>query len=336
MPTAPALDDAPVNADGENPLSNETDAMSLMAMALKEEPWAPEVIRPGNAEPTETADDSEELPPPTDEDEDTLEPSTDEEEEPEDSPPPALPLGGADPERVSQWAQIVALKPNRLSEVPPRHHNAVLAKAVEYTAQTVVQEITAAATSEMQRVRDAAYQEGLAAGRQSVSDQAREGELEALARTDPQEFAERMLENPEEMTRFATRRAAQKEGTPELLADARELLASVAGDPFAQEWLGAVEKQDPGRYKPTRQGLANLRQDIIKAQVESTLARERPASPESNEASRRKQAIERRREVPETVPTGGGNGANGKAALPDDPMELARLAALEEGKRYRR
>lgn len=309
--------------------------------------------------PTRPPDEAPEVPPqaPDDEpgDDDTGEPLEGEAAEgitsaPPQEPPAQAPRGEqeqpgetqVDPV-VAQWAENIVDAPQNWPQVPAKLRTEVFKDAHRVIQERVAAELLEPAQQALVTVRQVAYTQGYRAGQAAVAEARDQSTLADMEENDPQEYARLSREEPERVERYLARKRATAPSAVAMTTRAQQILAPVREDPYAQQWLrdraAAHAQANPGGLALYDQrdpsALDRLQADVVEAQVQSRLARERPAAPPPPPpaVAQRQQAAQQRQTVPSTAPRGGAPAPTVNGTLPNDRAELARLAMLADSRR---
>lgn len=334
-------------ADASAPaLSNDRLDLLREALQSERETYDPTLTQSGPPQsPGEEPGDDDELLPPEPEDDPVITEVTGE----------AAPAEGHQPQQeapgeyeedsvVAQWADTLIEQPQRWNQIPAPKRTDVLRAMVPRIQELVATELVEQARGAMEQVRQVSYQAGFNAGKAAVASSVEDAELADLEQNDPTEFARIGREDRQRMLRYYQRQE-QAAAAPALVAtfeSAREIVAGIKEDPYAVAYLerraaefAQANPQHPGLYNARNPaGLANLKRDVVEAQVQSRLARERSAAPPAvpPAAAQRQQAAQARRQVPVTTPRGGAPAAQADGILSNDRFDLARQMVEQERK----
>lgn len=308
---------------------------------------------PEDSEDNEQGDDEEDW---NDDEEDSAgetseaEPGEGEGDEEAPEPDAAEPQG----RNVDDWAQILRDNPRRLAEVPGKVRAEAVERALQLAVETTGSQLVEQLKPQVEKVRQTAYQQGMAYARQLIDQVDEYNELASMQEDDPENFLSLMRSSRQE-DRAKVRRFFewQDKGGPEKVlpsipeqVDPIQVANNafvVASGPARQllqqnEQLRKVilqkQEAEPGRYAVTPQGITNLQSDILQALLSGQV--KEPAA--SKQASRSPAAQARQQAARERQggvrPSSGGGSAAVREAVPGsgtytDYLTAGLLADLE-------
>lgn len=240
----------------------------------------------------------------------------DDEAEGEDGEKPSAP-GGDAAERLGAWADTVRSKPQRLSEVPPRHRAGVLQEALRREREAGKESLRASAVEAVRKARQQGRDEAAARHQSDAEFE----EVRELFEGDREAFADLVEKEPAKVAAFAARLEAERnpgahtahEG---LQQQAEALAGQLQGKAVGTAHLRKIyQEHGPERWPMTPEGIQQLTRDVAEALAEERVAARRAEEePTRKAAQKREAAAGKRRELPRPGsegPRGGGRPASG-------------------------
>jgi len=253
--------------------------------------------------------------------------------------------GDDQPDELTTWAESLVKNPKALSRIPEAQRVAAIERAIAMTRESTVTEQQSYAREALTTVAQAAYDEGIAIGRELATAEVEFAEIEQMVKDeDDAGLGTLIRDDPEKWDRYRAwkngqdrpsrgangKGAGRPGGAPQveeaIAEEAGSIMAELKKVPGALERMQANETKSPGIYAPNAEGLKRYRSDAITAIAEAKAAEMRKKEEPSRKAvERRQKAAEQRKDLPR-VPGGNGRTASRGPDLRNlSPRELVRM-----------